>query len=531
MEELKNIIRQMVDKLKDSLSEFYEIYESYLVDLIHSKNIDVSVPIDMSNEEHTKTNILSIIAVVNSALITIGLEKTDLTPDRSLFQDLFRKNIGSFADYKSFLQLGLKNYIDKHLFIVILDYVINKNTKIVDNLDLFDLLPHEFRNKLTEFRSEINATEDLKAKLKIFTKNLLKYFNPSELTFMVDNFQIEDNHESISEEDILRKLQEARQNNLEAINHPINHSSNKSSSGILLGKENNPSFLDFFFKFPKLDQSITSKLIINRKALKKLIRTSPEFLDLENLYYLINIFKMLGEELQLESGYIRNIINNYVSGNVFSTGRYHKPNPITIYHGLSVLSGLDLMNTTEFVDLLDVEMVLENELNPFFPSKLILNFFTLLSLKLLKKSGGIITNKSHLMEPLSNLDIFNLENFKPSSDIFFYLSSLKLLDNRIDFKNIQTSYLIELKKQIHPDGSVNGNTTDTARTLLTLALLDSTGKETSLIPELLGFLSHNVNFFSDSQDFTNFNWQQNKIAFKIELRMLFWMLLALSQYF
>jgi hypothetical protein len=240
---------------------------------------------------------------------------------------------------------------------------------------------------------------------------------------------------------------------------------------------------------------------------------------------------MLGEDIELESGYIKNIVSNFVNGKVFSTGKYHKPNPITIYHGLSILSELNLLNDTKIVDLLDIEMFLENELDPFFPNKLMLNFFTILGLKMLKKSGGIITNKNHLIEPLVNLDLFNLENFKPSSDMFFYLSSLKLLDDRIDFKNLQSPYLNELKKKILPDGSVNGNTTDTARTLLTLVLLDSTGKEISAITELLGFLSHNVKFFSDNEDFYNFNWHQNKIAFKIELRMLFWMLLGLSQYF
>jgi len=82
-----------------------------------------------------------------------------------------------------------------------------------------------------------------------------------------------------------------------------------------------------------------------------------------------------------------------------------------------------------------------------------------------------------------------------------------------------------------PNGSVNGNTTDTARTLLTLVLLGSTGKEIGIIPHLLKFLNQNLKFFTENEDFSDFNWNHNKIAFKIELRMLFWMLLALSQYF
>jgi hypothetical protein len=525
MEELKTIIIQLVDLLKVEIREFYEIYESYLIDLILSKDIEISSAINSSEETKMKTNILSIIKVTNSALITIGVAKKNLTPNNELFQELFEKNKNSFSNYKSFLQLGLKDYINKHLFIIILDYIFYDNNKIIENLDLFDLLPYEFRNKLTRFRSDIDKTKKIKEYFKIFNNDLSGYFNPSILTFKTNEFQIEVPPESMSEEEILMKLQEARQENLEAISQPVNQVTR------VLNKEIAPLFLDFFVKFPKLNQSITDKLIINIKRLRIFVRTSPEFLDLENLYYLINIFKMLGEELQLELGYIKNVLNDFVSGKVFSTGKYHKPNPITIYHGLSVLSALDLLNDSEFIDLLDIEMFLENELNPFFPDKLFLNFFTILSLKMLKKSGGIITDKSHLLEPLVNLDLFNLENFKPSSDMFFYLSLLKLLNDRFDFKNLQTSYLTELEKQILPNGSVNGNTTDTSRTLLTLTLLNSTGKEIGLISELLGFLNQNINFFSEDLDFDNFNWHKNKIAFKIELRMLFWMLIALSQFF
>jgi hypothetical protein len=188
------------------------------------------------------------------------------------------------------------------------------------------------------------------------------------------------------------------------------------------------------------------------------------------------------------------------------------------------------LNNSEVVDLLDIEMFLENDLNPFIPDKITLNFFTILSLKMLKKSGGIITNKRHLIEPLANLSFFNSEAYR-SSDMFFYLGLLKLLDDKFSFTNLQVPYLSELKMKIQPNGSINGNVTDTARILLTLILLDLTGKDKSINSELLQFLYQNLHFFIDNRDFGDFNCYQNKIAFKIELRMLFWTLLTLSQYF
>ncbi len=527
MEDLKTFVTKLVDLLKEEIIEFYKMYESYLTDLILSKNINISSIIDLDTQKDTKNNILSIITASNSALITIGVSKSKLTGDLELYQELFEKKKSIFSNYLSFLQLGLKDYTNKHLFTIILDYLIDKNNNIIENLDLFDLLPHEFRNKLTKFRNENKISVKVKKHLKIFNNDLLKYFNPSNLTFKVEDLQIEDQMETISEEDILKKLQEARQENIEA----LIHTSNQIHDDIILNKEIKPSFLNYFVSFPKLNQSIIDKIVIDIKQLRNFINSSPEFLDLENLFYGINIFKMLGEELELEPGYGKNIITNFISGKVFSTGRYHKSNPISIYHGLSILSELDLLNNSELVDLLDVEMFLENELNNFIPEKIALNFFTILSLKMLKKRGGIIKDKSHLIEPMANLDLFNLEGFKSCSDMFFYLSLLKLLDDRIDFNNLQASYLTELEKQLLPNGSINENITDTARTLLILVLLNSAENEISMTPELLKFLNCNLNFFIENKEFGEFTWNHNKIAFKIELRMLFWMLLALSQYF
>ena len=521
MDDLKTLILQLVEVLEEDIKRFYEIFESYLIDLILSKNVQLASAIDPNTQKETMDIILSIIKVCNSALNTIGVSKEKLTPDRELYQVEYEQKKGSFNTYQSFLQLGLRDYINKHLFIIILDYIIEKNSKVIENLDLFDLLPHEFRNNLAKFRNDRNISLKITEENRIFTRDLLKYFDPSNFKLKSKDFDLEVNQEPISEEDILKQLQEARQENIEV----ISKSSNQENQGKI------PSFLNYFMKFPLLDKSIIDKIVINIKGLKKFIHSSPDFLDLENLFYIVSIFKMIGEDSQLKSGYIKNIVNEFINGKIFSTGRYHKSNPITIYHGLLVFSEVDSLNSSDQIDFLDIEMFLENELNPFFPEKLILNFFTILSLRMIKKSGRIITDKGHLVKPLANLDLFNLENFKPSTDMFYYLATLKLLDERFNFGNLQEPYLNELRKQILPNGSVNDNTTDTSRTLLTLALLNSTGKETDIIPSLLKYLNQNIEFFSENQEFDIFNWTQNKIAFKIELRMLFWMLIALSQYF
>jgi hypothetical protein len=135
-----------------------------------------------------------------------------------------------------------------------------------------------------------------------------------------------------------------------------------------------------------------------------------------------------------------------------------------------------------------------------------------------------------LIKPLANLDLLNLDEFKPSSDIFFYLALLRLLDSRVDFSNLKDFYFDELKHKMLHDGSINGSITESARALLIFRMLNSNDKELNLISNLLNFLNQNLSVFKNSLGNNSFNWKTDKIALKIELRMLFWALIALSQY-
>jgi hypothetical protein len=197
---------------------------------------------------------------------------------------------------------------------------------------------------------------------------------------------------------------------------------------------------------------------------------------------------------------------------------------------MSILTELDLLNNSDIIDLLDIEMFLEREISKFMSEKLTLNFFTVLSLRLLENNGGVITDKSYLIKPLVNLDLFNIDEFKPSSDIFFYLALLRLLDSRVDFSNLKDIYLDTLKQRMLPNGSINGSITDSARALLIFRMLNSNDTELHPISNLLNFLNQNLSVFKNALDTNYFNWKTSKLALKIELRMLFWAMIALSEY-
>jgi len=518
MDDIVKIVEKFIDYMKDEIFESYEKCTAYINDLIISRKVNIMLDITTETEETIRKTILTIINATNSALSTIGISTDDISSDNELFRERFEENRNMFSNYNSFLQIGLNDYIKNHLFVIFLEYLINVDKTKMENLDLFDLLSREFLKKLNQFKNEIQISEDVKNRLIVFITEIWKYFDSSNLTFKLTNFEMKESMDATSEADILKMLQEARMDNINALKQPVNRV-----------QEQKQSFLDYFVSFPKLSQSIAEKIELDINQLSEILKSSQELFDLENLFYTINIFKMLGVENPLEANEIINIISEFVNGSVFSTGKYHIPNPVSIFYGLSILTEIDLLNS-DIIDLLDIEMFLENELNKFMPEKLTLNFYTVLGLRLLENNGGIITDKNYLIEPLVNLDLFNLDEFKPSSDLFFYLALLRLLDSRVDFSNLKDFYSDELKQRMLPNGSIDGSITESARVLLIFTILNSNDTDLNTISNLLNFLNQNLSVFKDTLDTNSFNWKTGKLALKIELRMLFWAMIALSQY-
>jgi len=526
MDDIVKILEKFIDQMKDEIYESYEKCSSYITDLIISKQVNIMLDINIETEETIRKTIKAMINATNSALTTIGVSTDKLSANNELFREIFEENRNIYSNYNSFLQLGLKDYVNRHLFVIFIEYLINIDKFKIGNLDLFDLLPREFLNKLNQFKNEIQISEDAKNRFKVFITEIWKYFDSSKLTFNLTNFQIKEPMDATPEADILKMLQEARKDNINVLKRPVN----RIQEPIQLNTGKKQSFLEYFVNFPKLSQSIVEKIKIDINQLSGILKSSQELLDLENLFYTISIFKMLGVESPLEDNDIINIVSEFVSGRVFSTGKYHIPNPLSIFYGLSILTELDLLNNSDIIDLLDIEMFLENELNNFMPEKLTLNFFTVLGLRLLEKNGGLITDKSYLIKPLVNLDLFNLEEYKPSSDMFFYLALMRLLDSRVDFSNLKVLYLDELKQRMLPNGSINGSITESSRALLIFRMLNSNDTELNPISNLLNFLNQNLSVFKNTLDTNYFNWKTGKLALKIELRMLFWAIIALSQY-
>jgi hypothetical protein len=170
------------------------------------------------------------------------------------------------------------------------------------------------------------------------------------------------------------------------------------------------------------------------------------------------------------------------------------------------------------------------EFKRFIPEKLKLNFYTLLSLKMLEKNEIISSNKEGFLAQVLGLDLLNLKGFNPTLDIYNHIGFIKILNRNIDLSMFTTPYINELKKILSPNGSIDDLITESARTLLIINLLDLKNQESVICNRLLNFIITSTDFFSLQNINKDFNWRIDKIAYKIELRMLFWALLACTQY-
>lgn len=529
MEVFKSLLTELSQSLKKEIYDYYQGFYLYIVDLLEHKNVDINHPIDLDKEDRNLEIINNIVETISSALNSIGIASISMDFKDSLREEFLIVSKSGIIDFKQLLEIvGLKP-IKKNLFNIILEYILDIDTEKLENLDLFDLLPKNFKSILSIFKMNFSMQDKDKEVMKALYPSLENFFDPTTLKIKDSPTSYNDN-----DLDILKKLQEAKEDNIEALKTPTLQEFEQND--ILRKKD--PSFklsigdyyYDLFGNLPKISNNIQNLLKIDLGNLKSIALNKPELFDLENLFYYISICRIFDLSLPFTTENIIKILKHYISGNLFSTGMYHLSNPLSNFFGLSILSELKLIKDTELVDLLDVEIFLESELKLYLPHKLILNFFTLLSLRILEKWGVILTEKKHLLSEQLNFRLISNNEKGFPLDLMCQLSIIKLLDDDTDLTWFKEKYKEDLKGLISKKGLVNDNLTDSARVLLIFKMLGIDSAEDSSVNILLNSIISKCEVFQGTNLNSMFNWSNDKWALKSELRMTFWILIVLLHY-
>ncbi|MFX1503762.1 MAG: hypothetical protein ACFFDH_22565 [Promethearchaeota archaeon] len=541
MKAITDILKDFFVVMRDDILEYYHRSHSYLKDLIIYKKIDLNKKTENEREKNLISNLKKMLKAIKTGLNTIGISIDKLNESQNDFMESLEENRAKIQDYNSYFQIYLIKYVNKILFDILIDYLLEVDTKKLENVNIFDLLPPFFISNLNEFKKKWFNTPEI---INLFKQqNLDNYINFKELTFK---------SEETSELDILKQLQQAKQDIIDTLKTPkkeLNKLSTDSEKEKLISDKKIPpsklivpsnqdfyadlvsdTFLDYFGRFSPINIDLVNRFNIKKVNLIKSREFSKEYFDLENLYHYISILRMLNIEVPFTEKEILDIVKNFINEKIFSSSKENLPDPKNIFYGLALFLELKLLNKTDLIDLRKIEEYLKLELKNFIPEKLELNLFSLLCLKLLGKNFKIAFNKNLILELLMKINIITLENFSPCLDIYNYLALLKLLDRNMSLVKFELMYTNEIKKLLTPNGSINDLITDSAKALLIFDLLKLKEKELEISNKLLTYISKTTDFFNIENLDKNFNWTNDKLGFKVELEILYWALLGYSQF-
>ncbi|MFX1363905.1 MAG: hypothetical protein ACFFCE_14005 [Promethearchaeota archaeon] len=541
MKDITNILTDFFRIMRDDILEYYHRSHSYLKDLIMYKKIDLNKTTENEREKNLISNLRKMLKAIKTGLNTIGVSIDKLNECQNDFMESLNENRAKIQDYNSYFEMYLMKYVNKILFDILIDYLLEMDTKKLENVNIFDLLPPFFISNLNEFKKKWFNTPEI---INLFKQqNLDNYINFKDLTLK---------SEESTEIDILKQLKQAKRDIIETLKTPkteLNKFSKEPREEKLIFKEKTfpstlkvPSnqdlytdfmsntFLDYFGQFSPINIDIINRFNIKKVNLIKFRDFRKEYFDLENLYHYISILRMLNIRVPFTEREIIEIVKNFINEKIFSSSKENVPDPKNIFYGLALFLELNLLSNTDLIDLQKIEEFLKLELRNFIPEKLELNLYSVLCLKLLGKNHKISFNKNSILELLLKINIVTLENFLPCLDIYNYLALLRLLDKNLNLIQFKSLYTNEIKKLLTPNGSINDLITDSAKALLIFDLLKLKEKEVEISGKLLNYISKTTDFFNIENLDKKFNWTNDKLGFKVELEILYWALLGYSQY-
>jgi len=572
MEDISQILTEFLAKFRNEVLEYYILTNTYLKDLVAYKNVELKTKLHTVSEGIKNNSYEKILKAVKTGLNTLGVPIAKLNESQNNFVKFAIGRSSEFATYNSYVDLYQKNYTNKLLFEILLEYLLDIDSKKIQNLKLFDLLPKGFLEKLSEFKERNLSNPQIKEVLTL--QNYTDYIDLTNLRIK-KNIHIKQAgtvkelmKEKKAEKDILLLLQEAKENSIKTLETPkkeiiapskiglkrdfaskekLSHSvvsvqklqtktMNQETRTERVSPIRAPSvkrkqtLLDSFGNFHPLHQEIMNKFEIDKVSFLNSRVKNADYMDLENLFYYISNLRMLNIDNPFSTIEILEILKNFVNENIFSSSKDKIPDAKSIFYGLAIISQLKLIKSIAFINIEEIKKFINANLKNFLPEKLESNLFSLLSLRIITPESFTKSDNYILLDPIKNLDVTRLEKNKPIRDMFNHLALLALLNMENKISEIKIPYFNELKKLIASNGSINNLFTDSTKALLIIDLLELKELEPDICSALLNYLMKSTAFFNLTNLNKELNWRNHQLGYKIELKMLFWALFASSRY-
>ncbi|MFX1258926.1 MAG: hypothetical protein ACFFAN_13795, partial [Promethearchaeota archaeon] len=280
IEDSAALLTNFLQSFKEKIFDFYNRFYFYIKDLLNEKEINLRIKLSSENEITIERTIETIIKTIKIALMTIGVSNEKLLKDERELKEIVKKKRLDYLDYNSFFERDLKEYINKILLQILIEYLIDLDCDKIQNMDLFDLLPHKFINRLNQFKQNYINSSHIK-ELKNNISEIEVFVNPTELSINETAFKILKLNTSINEgESSTQKLEIPLENTTQK---------NISTKSEPLAREVSKNFLDYIENAISINSKKIKKVNINIKNLINSKDKILEFFNLENLYYYIII--------------------------------------------------------------------------------------------------------------------------------------------------------------------------------------------------------------------------------------------------
>ena len=234
MEERVIFLTKFIQLLRNEVLDYYDKTHLYLMDLVSYKNIDLRKDPTKESEEGLENTLLNMLKAIKTGLNTIGVPINKLSKIQNNYLKEVSKKRTELHDYDSYLKLYFKEYINKILFEILIEYLLDLDVQKIETIKLFKLAPQSFIDKLHKFKT---TYIDSKTKTFITFPGIEENLNFSDLSIIIKKFnvnpkktfnstmkkekEIDKRKEKISEEpNILAQLQEAKEEFIETLRTP-----------------------------------------------------------------------------------------------------------------------------------------------------------------------------------------------------------------------------------------------------------------------------------------------------------------------
>lgn len=303
----------------------------------------------------------------------------------------------------------------------------------------------------------------------------------------------------------------------------------KSTSEIPLISEEKASFLDYFGNVPKVEKS---RIKLNKSNLIKSIAPFLKDVNLRTIFLYISVLKMLKVDISdrfIEQAF--KVMKKQTHQKIFTSLENQNPDPKSIFFGLATILELIQYGDVDFIDLNRITNHIQSELNHFDPEELHKNYYLLNCVNILIRINQEITiDKQQKIREIMDIDLNSLPEFDPIRDLYKFLSCITLMNSGSMTAEVKNQYYRILENYINNRKISKLTITEAAQTLLIIDLLGKKNEATQIIENLLTHVNNTTTYFSTDNKVKNFSWEEEILALIVELRMVFYALLANYQY-